>query len=251
MSISSRIERVRPEDLLDDAEPGERLPRLAVSARRQLTGLALAVLALPLVTLLLDASQPSVSLETVVLVYLLAVVAVAMVGGVLVAIAAAVAAALLINFFFVEPVHTFDIARGEQALALGAFVVVAVAVSGAVELAARRARAAEQAAAEAETLLSLAGTDFDAEASLKQVLEGARRTFGMESVSLKSLDRATGGRSSTPAGRRRGARRRCGSTCRSARSCASSAAGRSSSPRTSACCTPSPPRRRRRTTVAA
>ena len=69
---------------------------------------------------------------------------VALVGGIVAAIPAAVAAALLINFFFVEPPHTLDIARGDQALALVVFVIVAGVVSGAVELAARRARAAEQ-----------------------------------------------------------------------------------------------------------
>jgi two-component system sensor histidine kinase KdpD len=192
MSISSRIQRVRPEDLLDDGEPAERLPKLAVSGRRQLAGLVLALVALPLVTLLLQAARDSVSLETVVLVYLLVVVGVSMVGGVIVAVAAAVAAALLINFFFIDPVHTFAVARGEQALALGVFVVVAAVVSGAVELATRRARAAEQAAAEAETLLSLAGTDLDGEATLKEVLDGARRTFQMESVALKARDRESG-----------------------------------------------------------
>ena len=57
MSISSRIERVRPEDLLDETEPGPRLPALAVSGRRQLAGLALAAVALPLLTLLIDATS--------------------------------------------------------------------------------------------------------------------------------------------------------------------------------------------------
>jgi two-component system, OmpR family, sensor histidine kinase KdpD len=192
MTISSRIERVRPEDLLDDGEPVERLPRLAVSARRQLAGLGLAVVALSLLTLLLDTARSSVSLETVVLAYLLAVLVVALVGGVIVAIATALAAALLINFFFIAPVHTFDVARGEQALALAVFVLVAAVVSGAVELATRRALAAERAAAEAETLLLLAGTDLDGEATLKGVLEEARTTFGMESVALKARDRASG-----------------------------------------------------------
>lgn len=191
MSISSRIERVRPEDLLDDTVPGERHPGLAVSVGRQLTGLSLAVLALPLVTLALDSARGSVSLETVVLVFLLTVVLVALIGGVIAAIVAAVAAALLINFFFVEPLHTFDVARGEQALALGVFVVVAAVVSGAVELATRRARAAELAAAEAETLLSLAGPDLRGDATLKQVLDGARTTFGMESVVLRVRDPAS------------------------------------------------------------
>ena len=39
--------------------------------------------------------------------------------------AAAVAAALLINYFFVEPVHTFDVGDGDQVVALLVFVVVA------------------------------------------------------------------------------------------------------------------------------
>ena len=192
MSISSRIERVRPEDLLDDADPGPRLPALAVSGRRQLAGLALAAVALPLLTLLINATRSSVSLETIVLVYLLVVVLVAMVGGVIAAVLGAVAAALLINFFFVAPVHTLDVARGEQALALAVFVVVAALVSGAVEVATRRARAAERAAAEAETLLSLAGTDLDGEATLKDVLASARTTFNMESVALRARERGTG-----------------------------------------------------------
>ena len=192
MSISSRIERVRPEDLLDDTEPGPRLPALAVSGRRQLAGVALAAVALPLLTLLIDAARSSVSLETIVLLYLLVVVVVAMVGGVIAAVLGAVAAALLINFFFIAPVHTLEVARGEQVLALGVFVVVAALVSGAVELATRRARAAEQAAAEAETLLSLAGTDLDGEATLKQVLQAARATFHMESVTLKARERSDG-----------------------------------------------------------
>jgi two-component system sensor histidine kinase KdpD len=191
MSISARIERVRADDLIDDQTPTERKPRRWLSVRRQLSGLALAVVGLPLLTLLLDAARETVSLESVVLVYLLAVVAVALVGGVAVALLAAVASALLINFFFVEPLHTFDIADGDQALALGVFVVVAAIVSGAVEVATRRARAAELAVAQAETLSALAGTDLDEAETLKFILERARRTFAMESVVLKDKDPAT------------------------------------------------------------
>ena len=190
MTISARIERVRADDLLDDSAPAERTPRRGVSGRRRLAGLAMAMVALPLLTLALEASRDSLSLETVVLLYLLAVVVVAMVGGIVVAAVSAVAAALLINYFFIQPLHTFDVARGEQALALAVFVAVAAIVSGAVELATRRARAAEEAAREAETLLALAGTDLKAEATLKDVLESARATFGMESVALKARDRA-------------------------------------------------------------
>jgi two-component system sensor histidine kinase KdpD len=190
VSISARIERVRAEDLIDDPAPTERRPRRWLSARRQLSGLALAVIGLPLLTLLLDAARETVSLESVVLVYLLVVVAVALIGGVAVALLAALVSALLINFFFVAPLHTFDIADGDQALALVVFVVVAGLVSGAVEVAARRTRAAQLAAAQAETLSALAGTDLDEAETLKGILDRARRTFAMESVVLKERDTA-------------------------------------------------------------
>ena len=49
------------------------------------------------------------SLEGQVMLYLLVVLIVALVGGVIVAVLTAVAAALLINFYFVSPVHTFDV----------------------------------------------------------------------------------------------------------------------------------------------
>src|SRR4051794_12896838 len=186
------VEHVRDEDLLDEPEPTRPAPGRGLSGRRRLGGLGLALVGLPLLTLLLDHARGSLSTETVVLLYLLAVLAVALLGGVLVALLTAVASAVLINYYFVEPVHTLDIARDDQALALGVFVLVAAIVSGAVELASRRARQAEQAAAQAETMSALAGGDLDEAKTLKDVLERARRTFGMESAVLKQQDRASG-----------------------------------------------------------
>jgi K+-sensing histidine kinase KdpD len=191
VSISARLTYVRAEDLLDEEVPSARARRQGLGARRQLGGLALAVLVLPLLTLLLNSSSSSLSLEGDVLLYLLAVLVVAVVGGVLVAVVTAVAAALLINYFFVAPVHTFDIAHTDQALALIVFVAVAATVSGAVEVAARRARAAAQAREQAETLSTLAGADLDESETLRGILERARQTFDMESVVLKARDRQT------------------------------------------------------------
>jgi two-component system, OmpR family, sensor histidine kinase KdpD len=186
------IERVRAEDLLDDPEPTRPAPGQGLSGRRRLAGLALGLVALPLLTLLLDHTRESISHETVVLLYLTVVLAVALLGGMADALAATVASAFFINYYFIAPRHTLGIARGDQALALGVFFVVAAIVSGAVELAARRARAAERAAAQAETLSALAGGDLDEAEALKDVLEHARRTFRMESVALKALERGTG-----------------------------------------------------------
>jgi two-component system sensor histidine kinase KdpD len=188
MSISARITYVQSKDLVDEPMPTTRAPEPPLGRARRAAGLALAALGLPLLTLALHAIGDGLSLEGEVLLYLLAVVAVALIGGLLAALPAAVAAALLINYFFVSPLHTFDVARSDQAVALGVFVAVAAIVSGAVELAGRRARAAERAAAEAETLSALAGADLDEARTLHGILDRARRTLEMESVTLLARD---------------------------------------------------------------
>jgi two-component system, OmpR family, sensor histidine kinase KdpD len=192
MSKSDPVTFVRTEDLLDETTP-QRLSRsFRLSRRRQLTGLVLAVIMLPLLTLLLKALEDQLSLDGQVLVYLLAVVVIAFVGGIVVAIGSAIAAALLINYFFVEPIHTLTVSEPDQVVALAIFVAVAALVSGAIELAVRRAQIAERARAEAETMSSLAGADLEGEESLRDILQRARETFNMESVTLKARQRGTG-----------------------------------------------------------
>src|SRR4051794_16553256 len=142
MSVSARIERVRAEDLIDDPAPTQRRPAARLSVRRRLLGLAVTALVLAGMTALLTAARSTFSLESVVLLYLLVVVGAAVGAGVAVALLAAGASAVLINFFFVEPLHTFDVADGDQVLSLVIFVAVAGVVSAAVEVATRRARAA-------------------------------------------------------------------------------------------------------------
>jgi two-component system, OmpR family, sensor histidine kinase KdpD len=114
------------------------------------------------------------------------------IGGMAVAIASAISAAFLINYFFVKPEHTLQVAQGEQALALAVFVIVAAVVSWAVEVAARRARTAEHAARQAETLSALARSDLEERDTLRQVLDRARETFGMESVTLSTRRHPSG-----------------------------------------------------------
>jgi two-component system sensor histidine kinase KdpD len=188
MSISARLDYVRDEDLLDESRPPERSDRPGLSRRRQVAGALLAVLLLAFLTLLLKQLTDALSLEGQILLYLLAVVVIALVGGLFVALASAVAAALLINYWFVAPEHTLNVSDPDQAVALAVFVAVAAVVSGAVELAARRARAAEQARSEAETLSALAGPDD----GIRSVLARARETFSMESVALKRREAGTG-----------------------------------------------------------
>jgi len=189
---AERVSYVRADDLLADPVAPPRAPMGGLGRRRLVTGTAVALLGLPLLTLLLDSTRDTFSLESQVLLYLLLVVAVAVIGGMAVAIASAIAAVFLINYFFVKPEHTLQVAQGEQALALVVFLVVAAVVSWSVEAAARRARAAERAARQAETLSDLARSDIEEHDTLRHVLERARETFGMESVALSARQHPSG-----------------------------------------------------------
>jgi len=192
MTATGDVSYVRADDLLAEAVPPPRAPIGGLGRRRHVIGALVALLGLPLLTLLLEQARDTFSLESQVLLYLLAVVVVAVIGGMAVALGSAIAAAFLINYFFVKPEHTLEVAQGEQALALAVFLIVAAVVSWAVEAAARRARAAEGAARQAETLSGLAQSDFEKRETLRHVLERARSTFGMESVTLRARDHPSG-----------------------------------------------------------
>jgi two-component system sensor histidine kinase KdpD len=185
VSAAEPITYVRSEDLLGESFPSERARIPGLDRRRHVAGVVVAIVGLALLTLALTELRDTFSLESQVLLYLLAVVIVAVVGGVVVALGSAIAAAFLINYYFVRPEHTLQVAQGEQALALLIFLIVAGIVSGAVELAARRGRLVEHAAHQAETLSRLAGGELQEDESLHTILEQARNTFHMESVALK------------------------------------------------------------------
>jgi two-component system, OmpR family, sensor histidine kinase KdpD len=129
-----------------------------IGVRRVLVGVLLAIGGLPLLTVALSAHGLRLDLGDDLLVYLVAVVAVAVVGGFWPAVLAAVAASLLVNWYFTPPVHTLTIADGKSLFALLLFVTVAVTVSSVVHLAALRARQAARSTEEAQDLLALAQT---------------------------------------------------------------------------------------------
>ncbi|HEY0572559.1 MAG TPA: DUF4118 domain-containing protein [Pseudonocardia sp.] len=121
-----------------------RLParRAGLSWRRRLVGALTGLVVLPLLTLGLAQLGDVLDLPSQMLFYLLAVVMVALVGGLVPALAAAVAAALLLAYYFIPP-DSFAVADLNDVVALVAFVLVAGAVSSVVGLAARRAREAD------------------------------------------------------------------------------------------------------------
>jgi len=139
-------------------ESVDRQKARGIDLRRQLAGAALAVAGLPALTALLVAWRGHLNLSDDLLIYLVAVVAITVVGGFWPAVFAAVAASLLLNWYFTAPLHTFTIAEPKNLLALVLFVTVAVAVSSVVHLAARREADAARSAKETASLLALAQT---------------------------------------------------------------------------------------------
>ena len=114
--------------------------------------------------------------------YLALVVATALVGGLLPALTGSLVAVLSLNYWFVEPVHTLDVASGANVLMLLTFVLVSVAVSSVVDSAARRREQATAARAEADALAGLnrtllAGT-YDVAGLLELVRDDVRGLRG-------------------------------------------------------------------------
>ncbi|HEV3287563.1 MAG TPA: DUF4118 domain-containing protein [Streptosporangiaceae bacterium] len=178
---------------------GRGLPRSrgGLPLRRQLLGYLLAAVLLPLLTLALTALRGPVNLTSDVLMFLVAVIVVALVGGFLPAVLAAVAGSTLLNYYFVPPIHKLTIADANNVLALGVFVVVALLVSSVVDRAARRTRQAARASAESELLATTAGSVLRGERAVTAVLDRVREAFGMDSVTLLECRAAPGGRASS------------------------------------------------------
>ena len=153
-----------------------------------MAGVALMVAGLPLLTVALTPARGDLALSSIVLLFLLAVVVLALVGGVVVGVGSALVAAWLINYYFIHPLHTLDIAQRDEQIALAVFVAVGAAVSVLVEVAGRRSLEASRASAQAEALSDLARVPLDDEETLAALLERARRTLGMDSVALKQRE---------------------------------------------------------------
>jgi two-component system sensor histidine kinase KdpD len=139
---------------------------------------ALAALVLPL--------RHDLALSTVLLIFLLGVLANALIGGVLPAAIAAVIAGVLANLLFTPPYGSLTISQPENAFALVVFVVVGVTVASVVDRSAVRASQATRGRAEAQLVASVATSIVHAADAVHAVLDQARVGFGMTSVVLLS-----------------------------------------------------------------
>jgi two-component system, OmpR family, sensor histidine kinase KdpD len=120
--------------------------------KRRLAGAVLGAGSLTALTVALLAVHTHLGLPSILLLYLTAIVAVALIGGTWPAMAASIAASALINWFFTPPTHTWRIAEIENVLALVVFLLVAGVVSFLVDRDARARAEAERRRAETESL---------------------------------------------------------------------------------------------------
>ncbi|MDP9224515.1 MAG: DUF4118 domain-containing protein [Actinomycetota bacterium] len=137
---------------------------------------------------------PDLSLGVV---YVLAVMLVAVAYGMPYAIGAAVASMLTFNFLFLPPVHSFTLADSENWIALAVYLGIAIVVS---ELAARSRRQANESALLAEVATSLL-EHGEVSGELDRIAAEAARALKVERARIEldgRVDRPTAGSEQYP-----------------------------------------------------
>ncbi|MFI6014801.1 ATP-binding protein [Streptomyces sp. NPDC051243] len=174
--------------------------RRTLSTSRLIAG-PVAGLVLPvLLTAVLAQLRGTLNLTSEALLFLLAVVGVACIGGVASAVIASVTASLLLNYWFIPPMGAFTLDDPNALLAPAVFAVVAATVAAVVDRSLRLSRRAARATAEAETMSALAGSIVRGGQTIPALLERTRETFGMESAELVDEPPDTAGVTAVPAG---------------------------------------------------
>ncbi len=181
-----------------------------VSVRRRVLGAMLAVIGLPVLTIVLDAGRDVIELPSVLLVYLVAVIAIATIAGASIGIAAALIAFGLSNFFFTEPNGSLRVDDPDHVVALVVFLAAAGIVSTIVGVATRRSEEARRARAETEALARSTASLVTEADPVPAVLEHLRLALGATAARLETRSGAiwaatasAGGNNGRPEPRRR------------------------------------------------
>jgi two-component system sensor histidine kinase KdpD len=182
----------RQGDETNDEGANERAPRrprgATLSPRRRILAWAIAVVAPPLLTVILANVRGTLTLPSDLLMFLLVVVVVAALGGFVPAFVCAITGFLLANWFFTPPYYEFTIAEGENLVALVIFLLVAGVVSLLVATASRRTADASRARAEAETLAAMSGTLSASNDPLPQLVSQLQVAFDADRVAVLASD---------------------------------------------------------------
>ena len=154
-------------------------------------GFATGVAGIVVVTLMIELLQSFVPVLTLGVLYVFAVLPVAVFWGSVASVAVAVASMLAFNFFFLPPLYTFTLADPSNWFSLAVFLVTAVVVS---ELASRSRLRATESALLAEIAASLLQRGQVTE-ELDHIAEEVASVLEVEGVSIELGDTATPGRS--------------------------------------------------------
>jgi two-component system sensor histidine kinase KdpD len=156
--------------------------------RRLAVQLLAGAAAVAVVTVLIALLEPHVPVLSLGVLYVFAVLLVAVLYGIWLATAVAVASMLAFNWFFLPPVHTFTLADSRNWFALAVYLATAIVVSQLAAGSRRRAAAAEQREREASMLAELAtellgGRPLEEE--LDDVAERTARVLGVPSAEIQ------------------------------------------------------------------
>jgi two-component system sensor histidine kinase KdpD len=163
--------------------------RSVLSPRRRMLGWVAAIVLPGIATVIGVVPGGPIGPTSAALVFVLAVIGVALIGGVGAAVLSAVGATVLLNYFFTPPLHSFAVLEPEHLLALVLLLLAAVFVALVVHNAARRGQQAVRARAEAALLTDFATTVMTEPDALGLLLEKVREAFGATSVALLERDR--------------------------------------------------------------
>ena len=189
--VEKVLRHARDLDVHIIAVGGERPPHVhrrrqtnRVTWSRKYVATTIALILMPLLTFVMSHVRSNLSLSTVFLVYLVAVLALTTWAGAFVGVLTAVVASALENYYFVKPLHTLEVARPDDVVALVAFLLFAVAASVMVSRFAQGTREAERAGAEAQILAGAAASVASSHEDLLPLLESLRTVFAASSVAL-------------------------------------------------------------------
>jgi len=160
------------------------LRQVPLPGLRRLAAWTLAVIAPFALTIGLTPFRASLGLAGALLCDLLAVVCVALLGGILPALLATTTAVLLSDYLFTPPLHTLRVTNLVDVVALITFGVVAIAVGGLVDLLTRQGVRAAHAQAEARNLAKLAADAIASPRDLADAIGSIRRAFDLDAVVL-------------------------------------------------------------------
>ncbi|HEV3226654.1 MAG TPA: ATP-binding protein [Acidimicrobiales bacterium] len=172
------------EDAHLPSPPRHRRP-VTVTPRRRNLALAMGTVGMVSVASGLSTFRSTLGFPGALLCLLLVVAAVAVVGGLVPAAVASIVGALMGDFFFTRPFHSFYIDNGTDIVAVLVFLAVAAVLSVLIDRLARRSLQVARAQAEAEALARLAGRSVVSGAeALPNLVAELRRVFDLDGAAI-------------------------------------------------------------------